>query len=114
DVRAALATGAPQLWPEASGNVAIDWPGPVPDDGSNAREIANIFSGAAHVARASTVNQRLVVASMEPRGATARYDAARDSYTLRSSSQGAGPQRDQIIAMMGWPKEKLRVITEDV
>jgi len=114
DVRAALAEGAPQLWSEAPGNVAIDWPGPVQDDGSNAREITSIFSGAAHVARVSAVNQRLVVASMEPRGATARYDAAADGYTLRSCSQGAGPQRDQIIAMMGWPKEKLRVITEDV
>jgi carbon-monoxide dehydrogenase large subunit len=114
DVRAALADGAPQLWPDAAQNVAIDWPGPVPDDGTNARQIANIFSGAAHVARVTCVNQRLVVASMEPRGATARYDAASDSYTLRSCSQGAGPQRDQIVAMMNWPKEKLRVITEDV
>jgi len=114
DVRAALADGAPQLFPDASGNVALDWPGPVPDDGSNAREIANIFSGAAHVARVCLVNQRLVVNTIEPRGATARYDAARDHYTLRSCSQGAGPQRDQIIAMMGIPREKLRVITEDV
>jgi aerobic carbon-monoxide dehydrogenase large subunit len=114
DARATLAAGAPQLWPEAPGNVAIDWPGPVPDDGSNAKQIANIFSGAAHVARVTSVNQRLVVASMEPRGATAWYDAKTDHYTLRSCSQGAGPQRDQLIAMMGWPKEKLRVITEDV
>ena len=51
---------------------------------------------------------------MEPRGATARYDAATDCYTLRSCSQGAGPQRDQLAAMMGMPREKLRVITEDV
>ena len=114
DVRAALADGAPQLFPEAPGNIALDWPGPVPDDGGNAREIANIFSGAAHVARVSVVNQRLIVNTIEPRGATARYDAARDRYTLRSCSQGAGPQRDQIIAMMGVPPEKLRVITEDV
>jgi carbon-monoxide dehydrogenase large subunit len=114
EVRAALQPGAPQLFPEAPGNVAIDWPGPVVDDGSNAREIEKIFAGAAHVAQVSAVNQRLVVASMEPRGATARYDAASDRYTLRSCSQGAEPQRDQIIAMMGWPKEKLRVITEDV
>ncbi len=114
EVRAAIAAGAPQLFPEAAGNVAIDWPGPVADDGTNAKQIANIFSGAAHVARVTSVNQRLVVASMEPRGATAWYDAPRDCYTLRSCSQGAGPQRDQLIAMMGWPKEKLRVITEDV
>jgi carbon-monoxide dehydrogenase large subunit len=114
DVRAALEAGAPQLWPEAPGNLAIDWPGPVADDGSNAREIERIFSSAANVARVSVVNQRLVVATMEPRGATARYDAAADSYTLRSCSQGAGPQRDQLIAMMGLPREKLRVISEDV
>jgi len=33
---------------------------------------------------------------------------------LRSCSQGAGPQRDQIHRHDGWPREKLRVITEDV
>ncbi|MBV8838946.1 MAG: xanthine dehydrogenase family protein molybdopterin-binding subunit, partial [Alphaproteobacteria bacterium] len=114
DVRAALEPGAPQLFPEAPGNLAIDWPGPVPDDGSNARAIETIFSQAAHVARVAVVNQRLIVNTMEPRGATARHDAATDRYTLRSCSQGAGPQRDQLIAMMGWPREKLRVITEDV
>ena len=114
DVRAALAPDAPQLFPQAAGNIAIDWPGPVPDDGSNARAIDAIFAAAAHVARVAVVNQRLVVNTMEPRGATARYDAATDRYTLRSCSQGAGPQRDQLIAMMGWPREKLRVITEDV
>src|SRR5262249_32033546 len=78
------------------------------------REIEKIFASAAHVARVCVVNQRLTVNTMEPRGATARYDAATDSYTLRSCSQGAAPQRDQIIAMMGWPPAKLRVITEDV
>jgi len=114
DLRAALATGAPQLFPEAPGNIALDWPGPVPDDGSNARGIEGIFAGAAHVARVSVVNQRLVVNTIEPRGATARYDAASDHYTLRSCSQGAGPQRDQLAAMTGVPREKIRVLTEDV
>jgi len=114
DLRAALATGAPQLFPEAPGNIALDWPGPVPDDGSNARGIEGIFAGAAHVARVSVVNQRLVVNTIEPRGATARYDAASDHYTLRSCSQGAGSQRDQLAAMTGFPREKIRVITEDV
>jgi aerobic carbon-monoxide dehydrogenase large subunit len=115
DLRAALKPGAPQLWPEAPGNIALDWAGPVPDaDGGNAREIAAIFASAAHVARVSVVNQRLVVATMEPRGATARYDAAADSYTLRSCSQGVWPQREQLIAVMGLPREKVRIITEDV
>ena len=34
-----------------------------------------IFAGAAHVARVRLVNQRIVMAPMEPRGALARYDA---------------------------------------
>ena len=114
DVRAALKPDAPQLWPEAAGNVALDWPGPVTDDGTNAREIEAIFAGAAHVARVSVVNQRLAVASLEPRGATARHDAANDSYTLRSCSQGVWPQREQLIAIMGLPREKVRIVTEDV
>jgi carbon-monoxide dehydrogenase large subunit len=113
DLRVALAPGAPQLFPEAPGNIALDWPGPV-TDGTNAREIDEIFKCAAHVARVEVVNQRLVVASMEPRGATARYDAATDSYMLRSCSQGVWPQREQLIAMMGLPREKVRIVTEDV
>jgi len=114
DVRAALEPEAPQLFPEAPRNVALDWPGPITDDGSNAREIKAIFASAAHVARVCVVNQRLIVASMEPRGATARYDAATDRYTLRSCSQGVYPQREQLIAIMGLPREKVRIITEDV
>jgi aerobic carbon-monoxide dehydrogenase large subunit len=114
DVRAALAPDAPQLWPAAPGNVALDWPGPVADDGGNARDIEQIFANAAHVARVCVVNQRLVVASLEPRGATARYDLASDSYALRSCSQGVWPQREQLIAMMGLPREKVRIVTEDV
>ena len=85
EVRAAIGAGAPQLFSEAPNNVAIDWINPS-DDGTNAREIEAIFSRAAHVARFTAVNQRLVVASMEPRGATAWYDAMNDHYTLRSCS----------------------------
>ena len=114
DLRAALADGAPQIHSDAPGNIALDWPGPVPNDESKLRAIDEAFAGAAHVARVSVVNQRLVVASMEPRGATGRYDAATDFYTLRCCSQGAYPQREQLIAMMGLPREKVRVITEDV
>src|ERR1700748_477595 len=60
------------------------------------------------------MNQRLVVASMEPRGATASYDAQRDEYTMRTCSQGTGAMKDNILSIMNWPKERLRVITEDV
>jgi aerobic carbon-monoxide dehydrogenase large subunit len=114
DAREALASGAPQLWPEAPGNLAIDWPGPAPDAEVNARRVDEIFATAKFVARIAVMNQRMVVASMEPRGATASYDAATDSYTLRVCSQGTTAMRDPIAAIMQIPKERVRVLTDDV
>ncbi|MGB7037448.1 MAG: xanthine dehydrogenase family protein molybdopterin-binding subunit, partial [Xanthobacteraceae bacterium] len=114
DARDALKDGAPLIWPEAANNLAVDWPGPAADPAANAAEVEQIFASAKYVARVSEMNQRLCVASMEPRGATASYDAAKDSYTLRTCSQSAGTMRDNVVAIMNWPKEKLRVITEDV
>ncbi len=114
DLRAAVHPDAPQLWPEAPGNMAVDWPGPAPDSEANAREVERIIASARHVARVEVVNQRMVVASMEPRGATASYDPSADVYTLRACSQSAGALRDNILGIMSWPKARLRVITEDV
>ena len=53
------------------------------------REVDRIIKQAAHVARVTVTNQRMVVASMETRGATGEYDAANDSYTLHACSQSA-------------------------
>jgi carbon-monoxide dehydrogenase large subunit len=114
DARDALRDGAPQIWPDVPGNLALDWPGPQADTAANAAEVERLFASAKFVARMAEMNQRLVVASMEPRGATASYDAAGDSYLLRTCSQGAGAMRESVLAIMNWPKEKLRVITEDV
>jgi aerobic carbon-monoxide dehydrogenase large subunit len=114
DARAALAPGAPQVWPEIPGNLAIDWPGLAQDPEANARRVGEIFAAAKFVARIAVTNQRMAVASMEPRGATARYDAATDSYTLRVCSQGTTAMRDPIAVIMQIPKERLRVLTDDV
>ena len=60
------------------------------------------------------MNQRIVVASIEPRGATATYDAARERYTLRVFSQGVPALRDSMARIMGIGGVQLRVVTEDV
>src|ERR1700678_530969 len=114
DARAALAPGAPQIWAEALGNVAIDWPGPAANPEANARHVDTIFSSAKFVARIALMNQRMAVASMEPRGATASYDATADVYTLRVCSQGTSAMRDPVVAIMQLPKERVRVLTDDV
>jgi len=109
----AMKEGATQLYSEAPGNLCIDWPGPVPDE-QNEREVADIIAKAPHVAKVRVANQRMVVASMETRGATGVYDKASDSYTLHVCSQSADSLRNLTAAVMGVPNEKLRVITEDV
>jgi carbon-monoxide dehydrogenase large subunit len=114
DARAALAAGAPQIWPQAPGNLAVDWPGPAADSEANTRQVDGIFAAAKFVARVAVMNQRMAVASMEPRGATASYDPAADLYTLRVCSQGTTAMRDSILAVMQLPKERLRVLTDDV
>ena len=83
-----------QLFPDAPGNLCVDWPGTVPSE-DNEREVAQIIKSAPHVARVRVVNQRMVVASLETRGATGQYDAASESYTLRACSQSADALRSQ-------------------
>src|SRR5438132_145003 len=89
DLREAIRDGAAQVWPEAPGNIAVDWPGLAADPDANAKEVERVIAAAKHVARVSVTHQRLVVNSMEPRGATASYDAAADNYLLRCCSQSA-------------------------
>src|SRR5690606_18774261 len=47
-------------------------------------------------------------------GGTASYDARTGRYTLRVCSQGAGPMRDMVAAIMGIDRQMLRIVTEDV
>jgi carbon-monoxide dehydrogenase large subunit len=109
----AMKNGAAPLHTDAPGNLCIDWPGPVPNE-ENERAVGEIIAEAPHVAKVRVVNQRMVVASMETRGATGVYDKDTDSYTLYACSQGADSLRGQGAASLGIPSEKLRVITQDV
>jgi carbon-monoxide dehydrogenase large subunit len=60
------------------------------------------------------MNQRLIVAAMEPRTATASYDPANDLYTLRCGSQGVAQVRNQVMGSLRVKPDKLRVLTDDV
>src|SRR5262249_19335636 len=74
DPVAALQPGAPQLWPEAAGNLDFIWA-----DGDEAAVDA-AFKTAKRTVALDLVNNRVVVNSMEPRGAIGQYDAGSDSY----------------------------------
>ncbi|HEX5213720.1 MAG TPA: xanthine dehydrogenase family protein molybdopterin-binding subunit [Pseudolabrys sp.] len=114
DARAAVEVGAPQLWPEALGNIGFDWTAPADPDGKKQAALDLAFAEAAHVVRVELVNQRLVVASLEPRTATASYDASSKQFTLRCGTQGVAAVRGQVAGALGIKPEELRVLSDDV
>ncbi len=113
-VREAVRPGAPQLWEEAPGNIGFDWTAPPDPDGRKRAAIDRTFAEAAHVVKVELVNQRLVVASLEPRTATASYDTASDRFTLRCGTQGYASVRGQVAGAMNIKPEQLHVVTDDL
>ena len=114
EVRAGAAFGAPQLWPEAPGNIGFDWTAPPDPDGKKQAALDRTFAEAAHVVKVELVNQRLVVASLEPRSASASYDAATQRYTLRCGTQAVGAMSAHMAGVMGVTPDKMHVTDDDV
>src|SRR5947207_11946827 len=81
DIRAAIKPGAPQLHPEAPGNVIYDWA--LGDEAA----VKDAFSKAANVVSLELTNNRLVPNAMEPRAAIAEYNEAEEHFTLYTTSQ---------------------------
>jgi carbon-monoxide dehydrogenase large subunit len=106
---AALAAGAPLVWPERPGNIAFET-----EFGDKART-AEAFAKAARVVKIKIVNQRLVTNYMDTRAALCEYDVAADRYTLTVGSQGAHAIRDVIARrVLKIPADRMRVVTPDV
>jgi carbon-monoxide dehydrogenase large subunit len=104
----AMKDGAPQLWDAAPNNLCFEVQ-------FGDREAAQkIFADAAHVVRREFRISRTVNCQMEPRAAIGDYDAATDSYTLISGSQGVTRQKQQVAEALRIPAEKLRVVSPDV
>ncbi len=114
EVRAGAAQAAPQLWPEAPGNIGFDWSAPADPDGKKQAALDRAFAEAAHVVKVELVNQRLVVASLEPRSASASYDAATQRYTLRCGTQAVGAMSAHMAGVMGVTPDKMHVTDDDV
>src|SRR5689334_3119098 len=111
DVADAVRSQAPQLWRQAPGNIALDWHG---FDGAERASVEAAFATAAHVARVRLVNQRIVMAPMEPRGALARYDEQSGRFILSCASQSAFVLRQNLAHSMGVASERIRVLSGDV
>jgi aerobic carbon-monoxide dehydrogenase large subunit len=106
---AALANGAPAVWPQNPGNEAFF------HEIGDRRAIKAAFERAAHVVRARLPINRVTANSMEPRGCLASYDKGEDRYTIRCTVQSVHGTRaalaDQIFKV---PQHKIRVLCDNM
>ena len=107
--QAALAPGAPQIHPEAEGNLIYDW------ELGDAAATDAALSSAAKVVELELRNNRLIPNAMEPRACLAKYDEMDDQLTLWTTSQNPHVVRLVMSAFFQIaPEHKLRVIAPDV
>jgi aerobic carbon-monoxide dehydrogenase large subunit len=108
-VAQALAPGAPLVHDDVPGNLMCRW------GRGDAAATDAAFVGAAHVSTLTIRSPRQIVHYMETRAAWSIYDAADDVVTVTFSSQGVQiPHRLMCERVLNVPKEKLRLVTEDV
>jgi carbon-monoxide dehydrogenase large subunit len=107
--RAAAKSDSPVIWPEIDTNIELDW-----EAGERAATDA-AFGRAAHIARIDLVNNRIVMAALEPRGVVAQFDPATGRYTVYTPTQGNLPVH-QALALDGLrvPMNDVHLITPDV
>jgi carbon-monoxide dehydrogenase large subunit len=100
---------SPQIWPDAPDNIAFEFrrgePAPV--------EAA--IRDAAHVVECNLINNRVVAASLETRGALGEFDAASGRLHLTASAAGAHAIRELLASsVFRMSRENLRVSIPDV
>lgn len=101
----AVEEGAPVLWDEVPGNIALEG-----EIGDRAATDA-AFDKAAHSVRFTSWVQRVTGVHMEPRTSAASYDPETGRYTVHASGGGGVIQmREQIAQSLGVGPEAVRVV----
>ena len=107
DPQKAAAQDAPQLHPEAPGNVAFHWT-------VAGGDVDAAFSSAPVVVRDRIIQQRLIPTAMEPRGAVAQFTPATGELTLWNTTQNPHIVRFIMSVVTGVPEDRLRVVAPEV
>ena len=107
-IEAAIAEGAPKVWPDAASNSIFDWQVGAAD------KAAEGMAAAAHVTRLRIVQNRVAPTSMEVRAALGQWDEA-SGFTLHVGSQGVAGMRGIIAGgILKVEPDQLRIVTGDV
>src|SRR5436190_7979686 len=106
DAKEAIMPGAPQVWPEATGNVAAQ------TEYGDATKVSEAFATAAHVTEIELHNQRVVAMALEPRACTAVFENGRTTlYTQNQTPSGA---RDLLGAVLNAKPQDFRIVVGDI
>ena len=106
---AAVNSGAPQLYDDAPGNLALDF------HYGDAEAVKKAFAEAAHVTRLDIVSNRIVVSPMEPRSAIGSYDSKTGRWILNVGCQGVMGLRGGLARdVLNVTPDKVRVLTGHV
>jgi carbon-monoxide dehydrogenase large subunit len=109
DTAHALDPGQPAVWDEHPGNRCFEW------EVGEAGPVQRAVAAARHRISLTLVNNRVIVNSMEMRGAIGEYDPGEDAYTLWSSTQGSHFVRNLLAEhVLKIPENRIRVVTPDV
>jgi len=109
DGKAALAADAPTIWAQAPGNLSFHV------QRGDADAVARAMAAAARVVELEIVNNRVVVAPIEPRTGIARYDAASGTMDLQLAGQGLHGIRRQLAEFVfKVPLERIHLSAPDV
>src|SRR5437773_44012 len=100
--------GAPQLYDDVPGNVALDFLFGEPE------KVAEAFRNALQISKLTLSNTRVVVDAMDPRAALCAYDAAEGRWTLTAPGQGVFGMKNQLADILGVPQDKVRLRTPHV
>jgi aerobic carbon-monoxide dehydrogenase large subunit len=105
-VEDAVREGAPLVYDDVPGNVALDY------HFGDTDAVNAAFAKADHVTRLNLLNSRVVVNAMEPRAALASYDGSR--FTLHVASQGVNGMRANVAEALGVTPKDVRILTGQV
>ena len=109
DTAAALAPGAPVIYgDETDGNDAFLF------TMGDAKAAEAAFVAAHKTVRFKHVNQRIVAASMEPRGCIGIYNTDSNRYTLNTNTQSVYRNRAVCAEMLGIEESQIHVICPEV
>jgi carbon-monoxide dehydrogenase large subunit len=102
----ALESGAPQLWPDAPGNISAEM------RYGDAAAVASAMAKAAHVTELELHNQRIAAMPLEPRCALAVFEDER--WTLYTQTQQPTGTRDALGAVFKQKPDRFRVVVGDI